>query len=150
MLCDISKSYDTCILINFEKYLGLGGPAGCSVCIHVRTLSRGGRRNKKGGMVSEKLHRGGHRINCPNFQMSRASVRMDICTVRVVIPNSRVPVLAIGLVRLLNGGQVRSQSFRPFEPSLDGIRNRLVTCWILIFMAAHLRQYQHQKQPAAD
>ena len=48
VLCDTSKSYDTCILVNFEKYLLLGGPAGCSVCIHVRTLSRGEHRSKKG------------------------------------------------------------------------------------------------------
>ena len=42
MLYDTPKSYNTCILVNFEKYLGLHGPAGCSVCILVRTLSRGG------------------------------------------------------------------------------------------------------------
>ena len=77
-LCDTSKSYDTCILVDFEKYLGLGGPAGCSVCIHVRTLSRGGHRSKKGGMVSEKLHREGIALSASSFRMPQKTCSSEV------------------------------------------------------------------------
>ena len=51
VLCEVSRSYDNCILVNFEKYLALGGPVGCRVCSQVRTISRVGLGSNKGGRV---------------------------------------------------------------------------------------------------
>ena len=42
MLCDASKTYDTWILVDSEKYLDFGGSAGCRACTEVRTSKRRG------------------------------------------------------------------------------------------------------------
>ena len=56
--CVMPQSYNTYILVNFEKYFGFSGTVGCSACIPVRTISQGVHGCNEGGMVSEKLHRG--------------------------------------------------------------------------------------------
>ena len=54
-MCDASNSYNTYILLNFEKYLGFSGTVWCSACILVRTVSQGGYGCNKGGHGKQKV-----------------------------------------------------------------------------------------------